>query len=163
VKPLIHIRWMIRRDMADVLNIEQETFEFSWSEEDFIRSLRQRNCIGMVADCEDKVVGFTIYELHKNKLRVLNFAVDPYCRRRGVGSRLISKLTDKLTPQRRNKVVLEVREKNLDAQLFLRSQGFKAVSVLHDFYDDTDEDAYVFQYHVGQSAKSIVDAASEVH
>ena len=71
----IHIRWMIRRDMAEVLAIEAESFEFPWSEEDFIRCLRQRNCIGMVAELDDHVVGFMIYELHKNRLHVLNFAV----------------------------------------------------------------------------------------
>ena len=45
----VHIRWMIRRDMVDVLDIESAAFEFPWSEEDFIRCLRQRNCIGMIA------------------------------------------------------------------------------------------------------------------
>jgi len=42
--------------------------------------------------------------------------------------------------------MLEVRETNLDAQLFFRRMGFRAVSVLRDFYDDTVEDAYVMQY-----------------
>src|SRR4029079_7559263 len=31
----VHIRWMIRRDMAEVLEIEAAGFEFPWSEEDF--------------------------------------------------------------------------------------------------------------------------------
>ncbi|MCE9607171.1 MAG: ribosomal protein S18-alanine N-acetyltransferase [Planctomycetia bacterium] len=137
---------MIRRDMADVLQIESETFEFAWSEEEFIRCLRQRNCIGMVAELNDRVVGYMIYELHKNRLHVLNFAVDPAHRRSGVGARMLSKLVGKLTAQRRCRIMLEVRETNLDAQLFFRSQGFKAVSVLRDFYDDTTEDAYVMQY-----------------
>ena len=46
----VHIRWMIRRDMAEVLEIERAAFEFPWFEEEFIRCLRQRNCIGMVAE-----------------------------------------------------------------------------------------------------------------
>ena len=45
-----HIRWMIRRDMPEVLAVEGESFEFPWCEEDFLRCLRQRNCIGMVAE-----------------------------------------------------------------------------------------------------------------
>ena len=61
----VHIRWMIRRDMPDVLEIERQDFEFPWIDEDFIRCLRQRNCIGMVAEHEDHVVGFMIYELHQ--------------------------------------------------------------------------------------------------
>src|SRR5688572_2885179 len=92
----VHIRWMIRRDMADVLEIETSSFEFPWSEEDFIRCLRQRNCIGMVAERDDKVVGFMIYELHKTRLHVLNFAVGSCQRRQGVGGQMVGKLIGKL-------------------------------------------------------------------
>jgi ribosomal-protein-alanine N-acetyltransferase len=142
----LHVRWMIRRDMSDVLQIEADSFEFSWSEEEFIRCLRQRNCIGMVAEVNDKIVGYMIYELHKNRLHILNFAVANEFRRRGVGARMTAKLVGKLSAQRRTRILLEVRETNLAAQLFFRKQGFRAVSVLRDFYEDTTEDAYVMQY-----------------
>lgn len=142
----VHIRWMIRRDMGEVLDIEQGSFEFPWLEEDFIRCLRQRNCIGMVAEYEDRVVGSMIYELHKNRIHVLNFGVGADYRRRGVGSQMVAKLIAKLSSQRRNRVTLEVRETNLPAQLFFRENGFRAVSVLRSYYEDTPEDAYVMQY-----------------
>ena len=142
----VHIRWMIRRDMQEVLQIENQGFEFPWSEEDFIRCLRQRNCIGMVAEHEQQVVGFMIYELHKNRLHILNFAVAPQHRRLGVGSQMVAKLISKLSPQRRTKILLEVRETNLPAQLFFRTSGFRATTVMRDFYEDTTEDAYVMSY-----------------
>jgi [ribosomal protein S18]-alanine N-acetyltransferase len=152
----VHIRWMIRRDMVDVLEIEAASFEFPWLEEDFIRCLRQRNCIGMVAEQEDRVVGFMIYELHKNKLHVLNFAVAEGFRRRGVGQQMIAKLVGKLSHQRRTRVLLEVRETNLAAQLFFRACGFRAVSVLRDFYDDTTEDAYLMQFRYRTAEMEVV-------
>jgi ribosomal-protein-alanine N-acetyltransferase len=142
----VQIRWMIRRDMAEVLEIEADGFEFPWCEDDFIRCLRQRNCIGMVAEHGDRVVGFMIYELHKTRLHLLNFAVAKVARRQGVGSQMMAKLVAKLSNQRRTRILLEVRETNLPAQLFFRHQGFRAVSVLRDFYDDTTEDAYLMQY-----------------
>ncbi|GAB5405434.1 MAG: ribosomal protein S18-alanine N-acetyltransferase [Aureliella sp.] len=142
----IHIRWMIRRDMPSVLAIEEASFEFPWSEEEFIRCLRQRNCIGMVAERDDEVVGFMIYELHKNRLHLLNFAVCPSARRQEVGSRMLEKLSSKLSSDRRNRILLEVRETNLDAQLFFKSLNFRAISVLRDYYEDTTEDAYLMQY-----------------
>ncbi len=142
----VHIRWMIRRDMPEVLAIESESFEFPWTEEDFIRCLRQRNCIGMVAEHDDRVVGFMIYELNKTRIHVLNFAVASDARRRGVGTQMISKLVGKLSAQRRTRIVLEVRETNLAAQLFFRASQFRAVTVLRSFYDDTPEDAYLMQY-----------------
>ena len=147
----VHIRWMIRRDMPEVLAIENESFEFPWSEEDFVRCLRQRNCIGMVADCEDQVAGFMIYELHKTRLHVLHFAVGEDFRRRGIGRQMMSKLTGKLSQQRRSRLLLEVRETNLAAQLFFRAIGFRAVSVLRGYYEDTPEDAYVMQYRYRMS------------
>jgi ribosomal-protein-alanine N-acetyltransferase len=137
---------MIRRDMTEVLSIENASFEFAWSEEDFIRCLRQRNCIGMVAEHEERIVGFMIYELHRNRLHLLNFAVHADFHRRGVGSRMITKLISKLSSQRRDRITLEVRETNLAAQLFFRHMGFRAVAVLRDFYEDTVEDAYLMQY-----------------
>ena len=142
----VHIRWMIRRDMPEVLDIEQQSFEFPWLDDDFTRCLRQRNCIGMVAEHEDRVVGFMIYELHKTRIHVLNFAVAADCHRQGVGSQMVAKLAAKLSSQRRSRIVLEVRETNLAAQLFFREAGFRAVSVLRNFYEDTPEDAYLMQF-----------------
>ena len=157
----VHIRWMIRRDMLEVLEIEAESFEFPWLEEDFIRCLRQRNCIGMVAEHEDRVVGFMVYELNKTRLHVLNFAVAADYRRMGVGSQMIAKLIGKLSAQRRTRIMLEVRETNLPAQLFFRENGFRAVSVLRDFYEDTPEDAYLMQYRY-RSATPVVEPVNRI-
>jgi len=148
----VHIRWMIRRDMPEVLAIEEQSFEFPWSEEDFIRCLRQRNCIGMVAEHNERVAGFMIYELHKSKLHILNFAVRDELRRRGVGRQMVKKLAGKLSHQRRSRIMLEIRETNLPAQLFFRALGFRAVSVLRAFYDDTPEDAYLMQLRYSAAA-----------
>ena len=147
----VHIRWMIRRDMNEVLQIENASFEFPWLEDDFLRCLRQRNCIGMVAEHEDRVAGFMIYELHKTRLHVLNFSVAPEFRRRRVGSQMIAKLVGKLSSQRRTRIQLEVRETNLPAQLFFKQCGFRAVNVLRSFYEDTPEDAYLMQYRYNAS------------
>lgn len=141
-----HIRWMIRRDMSDVLAIENASFEFPWCEDDFLRALQQRNCIGMVAEHEGRIIGFMVYELHKTQIHVLNFAVAPEFRRHAVGSQMLAKLSGKLSGQRRTRIVLEVRETNLAAQLFFRYAGFRAISVLRDFYEDTPEDAYIMEY-----------------
>lgn len=152
----VHIRWMIRRDMPEVLEIESQCFEFPWSDEDFIRCLRQRNCIGMVAEHDERVVGFMIYELHKDYLHVLNFAVHQAFRRRGVGAAMMGKLANKLSHQRRTNIALEVRETNLDAQLFFRSLGFRATTVLRDFYEDTTEDAYLMQFAFADEAQEVI-------
>jgi [ribosomal protein S18]-alanine N-acetyltransferase len=147
----VHIRWMIRRDMPEVLAIEHANFEYPWCEEEFLRVLRQRNCIGMVAEHGERIVGFMIYELHRTKIHVLDFATHAEFSRRGVGRQMIVKLVGKLSTQRRNRIALYVRETNLQAQLFFRVLGFRAMEVVREHYPDTGEDAYSMQYHLDES------------
>ncbi len=158
IKQTVHIRWMIRRDLPSVLGIESSSFEFPWTEDEFVRCLRQRDCIGMVAEYAEQVVGFMIYELQKSRIHVLSFAVHPDYRRQSVGSAMVQKLVSKLAYQRRNRIILEVRETNLAAQLFFRSLGFRATGVLRNFYEDSTEDAFLMQFR-----SLVADASDDVH
>ena len=152
----VQIRWLIRRDMPEVLAIEQSSFQQPWTEEEFLGHLRQRNCIGMVAEHNQRIVGFMIYELHKARLQLLNFATGVDFRRLGVGLQMVNKLVDKLSQQRRQEILLEVRESNLGAQLFFKAQGFQAVRVMRAHYDDTTEDAYVMRFRIYETASETV-------
>lgn len=127
--PTLSIRWMIRRDMEQILPIEMASFSDPWTEHDFFRCLRQRNCIGMVAENGDDIAGFMVYELHKSRIELLNFAVKPALRGCGVGRAMIEKLFDKLSIERRNRIELRVSERNLNAQQFLRHLGFRAILI----------------------------------
>jgi ribosomal-protein-alanine N-acetyltransferase len=147
----VHIRWMIRRDMPEVIRIERASFEYAWTEDDFLRCLRQRNCIGMVAEQGETVNGFMIYELHRTRLQVLNFAVHPSVRRMGIGGLMVNKLVDKLTTHRRHQITLAVRERNLPAQMFFRKHGFKATRLLKNYYEDSGEDAYQMEFQTASS------------
>jgi len=143
----VQLRWMIRRDMDEVLAIERESFQSPWSEEDFVACLRQRNCIGMV--CEDAkgcIRAFMVYELHKSTLRILNFAVSWAFRHREIGRQMVERLQQKLSQQRRKSIRCEIRETNVAAQQFFSACGFKAVNILRQHYEDTSEDAYQFWY-----------------
>lgn len=144
----VHIRWAIARDMQELLYIEDKSFGHLWREEDFIRYLKQRNCIAMVAENTKgtDIRGYMVYELHKHRLQLLNLAVHPKFRRKQVGTQLMERLISKLSTQRRRYIALEVRETNLAAQHFFHSVGFRAISVLRNFYEDCEEDAYLMQY-----------------
>ena len=154
----VGIRWLIRRDMPEVLQIEQGSFESAWTEEDFLTCLRQRNCIGMVAELqvereERLIVGYMVYELGKKGLNLINFATHPQYRRQGVGKAMINRLQDKLSQQRRTQISLIVRDANLKAQLFFKSQGFRAIKVHKNYYPDVDEDGYemIYSLHGGEN------------
>jgi [ribosomal protein S18]-alanine N-acetyltransferase len=144
----VHVRWMIRRDMPEVLAIEHANFENPWCEEEFLRILRQRNFIGMVAEYGEQVVGFVIYELCRNKFHLLDFATHREFQRCGVGRQIIAKLVGRLTRHKRNSISLHVRETNLEAQLFYRSMGFRATEIVRKHYVDTGEDAYSMLYKI---------------
>jgi ribosomal-protein-alanine N-acetyltransferase len=60
---------------------------------------------------------------------------------------MIGKLIGKLS-DRRHTISLEVGEWNLAAHLFFASQGFRATSVQRDFYDNSPDEAYRFEYRV---------------
>lgn len=147
---VVNTRWMIRRDIPDVLAIEQASFEYPWSEDDLLCCLRQENCVGRVATLNKEVVGFMvyIYRSHDDEIGLLNLAVDPQFRRLRVGAQMIGVLKDRLSHRKADGISLEVRETNLAAQLFFNSMGFRAISVIRDRYDDTDEDAYVMMYRL---------------
>lgn len=147
-----HIRWMIRRDMPEVLQIE-ESEQWSLSEADILQILRQRNCIGMIIEDEDpksptcgKIMGYMIYELHKHHLELLKLVVDPQFRHRGLGSTMIRKLQYKLNSHKRTALVVNVRETNLQGQIFLKELGFIATNVLREHFCDSNEDAYEMRY-----------------
>src|SRR5258707_8596641 len=119
----------------------------------------------MVAEQGGWVVGFMFYGLHKQKLHTPNFAVHPQYRRYGVGGQMVSKLISKLSSHRRTKITLEVRETNLPAQLFFRSQGFRAMRVMRSYYEDSGEDAFLMQYRladdVGEESDETVNRIAQ--
>ncbi len=157
----LKIRWFIRRDMAEVMKIENESFESPWTEKDFLSCLQRRDCIGIVVEHEQEIVGFMVYELHKSKLTILNFAVSDEIRRRRVGAQMVHNLIDKLSQQRRNEIILEVKESNLDAQLFFKVHGFRAIKILRNHYDYSTEDAYLMRYRLDEHDTILKNRISE--
>lgn len=158
VRENVHIRWMIRRDLPDVLEVENASFDQPWREEDFLYCLRKQNCIGMVAEKEDKVVAYMVYELRKAHLRIVNLAVHLNHRRHGIGTKMAAKLAAKLDTHRRIYVDLVTRESNLPAQLFFRACDFRAVRVVRGCFGDTGEDGIRMEYRLA-SAPSVDHAA----
>ena len=145
----IQIRWMIRRDMPQVLRIERESFAVPWTDADFLRELRDRNVIGLVAaTAADRVLGFMVYRAAKTHYVVRNLAIAREFRRQGIGSAMIGRLTSKLSPDRRRQVITMVEEANLDAQLFFRACGGRCEEIAAQPWDGSDLDGYVFRFRV---------------
>lgn len=143
----MHIRWMIRRDMAEVLDIDRRSFRSSaWSEKDFLTQLKQSSVIGMVAEVGEgeaaRVVGYMIYELAKRKFTLLRLAVHPEERRNGVGRAMVKKLLDKLAPNGRRQLVATIPDDDIDACAFLHRAG------LHFLGTISESGLFVWTYNV---------------
>lgn len=125
-----HCRWMIRADLPEVLAIESASFpEWPWGEEDFLRRLRQRNCIGRVIENEYAVIGFMLYELHRDRLHVVHFSIDPKERNQGLGSMLHDGLLGKLNSHSRKRATVDLSEHALEFQLWLKKRGWLATKI----------------------------------
>lgn len=127
------IRIMARKDLPAVFDIEYENFENPWSEEEFIESFTIRNYMRKVSECNEIVNGFMIYGVYDDMFDIFNFAVHPDYKRKGVGSKMLNHIKNKLSSSGRNKISLIVRERNLLAQLFFRKNGFKAIGIIRNF------------------------------
>jgi ribosomal-protein-alanine N-acetyltransferase len=141
----VHIRLMSHRDLREVYRIERQCFPLPWSGADFSRCFQTQFTNAIVAEVDERVAGFVVYELRGDKITVLNLAVAPDDQRAGIGTALMGQLINRLGVSL-VRITLEVRETNLAAQLFFKSLGFRAVLVLRDFYEEVTEDAYLMQY-----------------
>lgn len=151
----------IGRDWNRIKEIEEAYFEFPWTKKDFAKCLVQQEVSGVIAKLNGELCGYMVYELQKEYVYLLNLAVHPNYRQKGIGTGMIEKLTDKLSPRRRTHIFLEIRETNLTAQVFFRSLGFKAIDTLRNFYDDNSEDAYLMEYQYKPENERLRDLVAE--
>lgn len=142
------IRWMIKRDLDDVVAIERQSFTHPMTKNEIKDILKERNSIGMVVEDEAGVVlGWMCYKLDHDQLWLEHIVVHPLYVRHGIGSAMIDKLKSKLSPSRMSVLVVRVDDDNLAAHLFFAANDMRAIGVDRKHFDD-GSDAYVFCYHV---------------
>lgn len=142
------LRWIIDRDLSEVMAIENACFGCQAETRREMRSLIDMPGVyALVAESESESIdGFVIYEQRKTRLVIRDLAVAPWKMRRGIGTLLIDKLHGKLCPRRKVLTAL-VRETNLPAQLFFRAVGLVATDVIPHPWLTTGsrEDGYLFE------------------
>lgn len=139
------IRWTIRADYQEILEFEKVLSGRKFSFADLVNFHKQRHGIGMVAEVGGLIVGYMMYELHKNHLRLVRLVVDPAARRRGVGRSMIERLESKLNSHRRYRIVAVCLDTRTDVHLFLQAQGFLATGVERQ---KEGPDLYTFKYEM---------------
>ena len=147
----IKIRDIKPSDLPNLTPIEIASFPHAyWETEDFRTVLSDKNNYGLLVETHCEIVAFAIYSLDRKYISIINIAVSPHVRRQKIGFAIIEKLIMSLG--KRKEICLTVSDQNLDAQLFFRSMGFKAVNVERNFYG-RGHDGYDFVYNVGSPYK----------
>jgi ribosomal-protein-alanine N-acetyltransferase len=142
----LQFSWITRNDLPEILRIVNRVFADPWTGEDFDRTFRIRNVIGLQCQNErERIRGYCVYELKKHTIELLSFAVDPNHHRQGIGTVMIGRMKFKLGVERK-RLMLNVRESNLAGQLFFRAMGFRAINVVRQPFENCPEDAYRFSF-----------------
>ena len=139
LRTVISIRPAIESDVDEIWRIQSACLQSArWNVADYM----SHRCL--VAMVEERVAGFAVARnTAPDELEILNIAVDPPFRRRGIGRSLMQSLQANHT----GSTFLEVRESNFAARKLYHSLGFEAVAVRRDYYNASGESAIVMKFH----------------
>jgi ribosomal-protein-alanine N-acetyltransferase len=132
-------------DINGIWAIEKVSFPTPWSRFSFLAELGHSLSQTLVAGPPEpqpwQVWGYLIYWVVADEMHILNLAVHPRQRRRGLARRLL--VTGMTQARERGAQVawLEVRPSNAPALSLYHSLGFQEVGRRPRYYDDTQEDA----------------------
>ncbi len=142
----IAIRAMEEDDLDEVLSIENASFPSPWSRALFLAELKSIHSFPMVAvDSGERVVGFVCPMLVIDEGHILDVAVDPGFRGKGIGRLLVKRVLDECQLQGAKFISLEVRTSNSTAISLYRQLGFIVNGQRRAYYEN-GEDALLMEY-----------------
>jgi len=143
-EPRTTVRQMIHDDLSMVSDIERRSYEFPWSHGVF------RDCLlagyhNIVLVRGEEVAGYGVLSVAAGEAHILNLCVDPECRSRGYGAKLLDEMLFRARAASVRQVFLEVRPSNERALALYRKKGFRQVANRPAYYQAHDgrEDAAI--------------------
>jgi ribosomal-protein-alanine N-acetyltransferase len=146
------IRSAVPADAAALVAIERRAFSDPWSEASFREALASSWSFGLVVETGRGLAGYLIARELAGSGEVLNLAVAPEFRRRGIGGAVLEAGVAALRRRRVDEVLLEVRESNISAQALYVGHGFRPVGQRAAYYRNPREDALVLRLELKQRA-----------
>jgi ribosomal-protein-alanine N-acetyltransferase len=135
------IRRLTYADLPQVVAIERRAFTTPWSLAMFVLELSKPSGVCLAADVESELVGYLVCSRYDTVWHVMNIAVDPDRRRRGIATALIGALLGRVG--RDAPITLEVRRSNTGAIALYERFAFKSAGVRRRYYADNGEDAVI--------------------
>ena len=139
-------------DASALVAIERRCFGDPWSEASFREALASTWSFVLVAEASRGVSGYLVGREAGGTGEVLNLAVAPEFRRRGVGEALLEAGLAAFRRSRVDEVFLEVRESNSSARALYARHGFRPVGQRSAYYRNPKEDAVVLRLELSQPA-----------
>jgi len=135
------IRSLAYSDLPQVIAIERRSFPTPWSLAMFVLELSKPSGVCLAAIDAGKLVGYLVCARYDQVWHLMNIAVDPSARRRGLGRRMLEAMLERAGPDA--SYTLEVRTSNAPAISLYESLGFRAAGTRPRYYQDTGEDALI--------------------
>lgn len=141
----LRLRPMTLADIPAALDVERATFPQPWTEAIFADELAVLGRTYVVAEEEDRFLGYGGLMVVGDEAHITTLAVAPASRGGGIGSRLMLALTEAAIAAGARSLTLEVRASNHGAQALYRRFGMAPVGVRKHYY--RDEDAVIMWAH----------------
>jgi [ribosomal protein S18]-alanine N-acetyltransferase len=125
-------------DVEQVMEIERGSYPTAWTSDDFDRHLASPRHRYWVAECDDRIVGYTGLELDGLRAHVTTVTVASQYRKQGIGMQLMDALTAEAGQRGVTEVRLEVGIRNRDARRLYRRFGFATIGVRRGYYPGED-------------------------
>jgi ribosomal-protein-alanine N-acetyltransferase len=135
------IRRLTYADLPQVVAIERRAFPTPWSLAMFVLELSKPSGICLAATRAGRLVGYLVCSRYDTVWHIMNVAVDPDRRRRGIASALLGALLDRVGSDAQ--ITLEVRRSNGGAIQLYERFGFRSAGVRPRYYADNGEDAVI--------------------
>ena len=132
---------MTTEHIGSVMEIENESFSNGWSEQSFLSELQKENSYKFVAVENGEVMGYCVLETVLDEGNLLDIAVSPKHRRKGVANKLFEKMLEVALEKKLSFITLEVRESSTPAISLYKAQGFETVAVRKNYYSKPTENA----------------------
>jgi [ribosomal protein S18]-alanine N-acetyltransferase len=141
----LQFRRLEARDLAGVEAIERRSYPTPWSQSMFAGEIAKPSSICLGAfDAETGVLlGYLIISRYVDAWHVMNVAVEPKHRRRGIATALLDRLFELTAEDGRRGYTLEVRVSNTQAIALYERLGFQSRGIRRGYYTDNREDALV--------------------
>jgi ribosomal-protein-alanine N-acetyltransferase len=137
----LEIRLLTYEDLPAVAAIERRAFPTPWSIAMFVLELSKPTGLCLAACRGGRLVGYTICSRYDTVWHVMNIAVAPEARRRGIASALLAELYSRAGQSSR--FTLEVRRSNQGAIDLYHREGFRIAGMRRRYYQDNGEDALI--------------------